>query len=86
VLGPYKYIEWPDGEKELHDLEADPYELDDQVRDPDFFPVHAFLHRELERLETCAGGTCRELSPPLPLTQDGQARLKREEEREARER
>jgi N-acetylglucosamine-6-sulfatase len=86
VLGPYKYIEWPDGEKELYDLEKDPYELDNRVRDPNYFPVRAFLHKELERLETCSGATCRELSPPLPLTRDEQAALKREHERELRER
>jgi arylsulfatase A-like enzyme len=85
VLGPYKYIEWPDGEKELYDLATDPYELDNRVRDPNFFPVRAFLHKELERLETCSGKTCRELSPPLPLTRDEQAKQKREHERELRE-
>jgi N-acetylglucosamine-6-sulfatase len=86
VLGPYKYIEWPDGEKELYDLETDPYELNNRVRDPNFFPIRAFLHRELERLETCSGTVCQELSPPLPLTRDQQARLKREREKERRER
>ncbi len=32
-LGPYKYIEWPDGEKELYDITKDPYELNNIVRD-----------------------------------------------------
>jgi arylsulfatase A-like enzyme len=68
VLGPYKYIEWPDGEKELYDLEKDPFELNNRVRDPNFFPIRNFLQRELKRLETCSGRGCRELSPPLPLT------------------
>ncbi|MBS1861658.1 MAG: sulfatase [Actinobacteria bacterium] len=86
VLGPYKYIEWPDGEKELYDLETDPYELRNIVRDPNFFPVRAFLHRELERLETCSGKACSEESPPLPLTRREQAQLRHEHEREQRER
>jgi len=86
VLGPYKYIEWPDGEKELYDLETDPYELNNRVRDPNFFPIRAFLHRELERLETCSGTVCQELSLPLPLTRDQQARLKREREKREKER
>ena len=33
-LGPYKYIEWPNGEKELYDITKDPYELNNIVRDP----------------------------------------------------
>ncbi len=48
-LGPYKYIAWPDGEKELYDLEKDPYELNNLVRIPNYFPVRNFLHRELTR-------------------------------------
>src|SRR5262249_36366528 len=46
-LGPYKYIEWPDGEKELYDINKDPYELNNIVRDPNFAPIRAFLHNEL---------------------------------------
>ena len=37
-LGPYKYIEWPDGEKELYDINKDPYELNNIVRDPQLLP------------------------------------------------
>ncbi len=37
-LGPYKYIEWPDGEKELYDIDKDPYELNNMVRDPQLLP------------------------------------------------
>ena len=71
-LGPYKYIEWPDGEKELYDINKDPYELNNIVRDPNYFPIRAFLHTELERLETCSGRTCQEVSAKLPLTQKQQ--------------
>ena len=60
-LGPYKYIAWPDGEKELYNLEKDPYELNNIVRIPNYFPVRNFLHHELlNRLEDCVGRTCRE--------------------------
>ena len=62
-LGPYKYIEWPDGEKELYDINKDPYELNNKARDPNFFPIRAFLHAELDRLETCVGRTCQEVAP-----------------------
>jgi N-acetylglucosamine-6-sulfatase len=84
VLGPYKYIEWPDGEKELYNLEKDPYELHNVVRSPNYFPVRAFLHKELVRLETCAGKTCRQIAEPIPLTRKEAAQQKREEEREQR--
>jgi arylsulfatase A-like enzyme len=85
-LGPYKYIEWPDGEKELYDINKDPYELVNRVREPNFFPIRAFLHRELERLETCVGSVCREVAPKLPLTRDQQLKIKREKEKAQRER
>ena len=62
-LGPYKYIAWPDGEKELYDLEKDPYELNNIVRIPNYFPVRNYLHRELRDLENCVGRTCREEAP-----------------------
>jgi N-acetylglucosamine-6-sulfatase len=85
-LGPYKYIEWPDGEKELYDINKDPYELNNIVRDPNYFPIRAFLHTELERLETCSGRTCQEVSAKLPLTQKQQREAKLEKEKEERER
>jgi N-acetylglucosamine-6-sulfatase len=83
-LGPYKYIEWPDGEKELYDINKDPNELNNVVRDPNYFPIRAFLHEELERLETCSGRTCQEVAPKLPLTQKQQREAKREREKEQR--
>jgi arylsulfatase A-like enzyme len=68
-LGPYKYIAWPDGEKELYDLEKDPYELNNLVRIPNYFPVRNFLHRELtERLEDCVGRSCSQEAAEIPLT------------------
>jgi arylsulfatase A-like enzyme len=85
-LGPYKYIEWPDGEKELYDITKDPYELNNKARDQNFFPIRAFLHNELERLETCVGRTCQEPSAKIPLTRDQQLKIKRQKEKEQRER
>jgi N-acetylglucosamine-6-sulfatase len=85
-LGPYKYIEWPDGEKELYDINEDPYELNNVIRDKNYAPIRAFLHEELERLEECHGRTCQEVAPKLPLTRDQQLKVKREKEKEQRER
>ncbi len=86
LLGPYKYIEWPNGEKELYDLRRDPYELNNQAKVPNLFPIRNFLHTELERLENCAGKQCQELAPKFPLTRDQQLKVKREKEKEQRER
>jgi len=85
-LGPYKYIEWPDGEKELYDITKDPYELNNIVRDPNYFPIRAFLHKELVRLEVCRDKTCRENAGKIPLTKREQLRIKRQHEKEQRER
>jgi N-acetylglucosamine-6-sulfatase len=85
-LGPYKYIEWPDGEKELYDINTDPYELNNIVRDKNYTPIRTFLHEELVRLEECSGRTCQEVSEKLPLTRQDQLKVKREKEKEQRER
>jgi arylsulfatase A-like enzyme len=83
-LGPYKYIEWPDGEKELYDINKDPNELNNVVRVPNLFPIRAFLHAELIRLENCVGRRCSEPAPKFPLTRKQQQKVnkqRREEER-----
>jgi arylsulfatase A-like enzyme len=85
-LGPYKYIAWPDGEKELYDLEKDPYELNNIVRVPNYFPVRNFLHHELlNRLEDCVGRTCREEASEIPLTRKERQQLIRQKKKERRE-
>jgi arylsulfatase A-like enzyme len=85
-LGPYKYIAWPDGEKELYDLEKDPYELNNIVRTPNYFPVRNFLHHELlNRLEDCVGRTCSEEASEIPLTRKERRQLIRQKKKEQRE-
>ncbi len=83
-LGPYKYIEWPDGEKELYDIEKDPFELNNIVREPNYFPIRAFLHAQLIRMETCVGRKCSEPAPPFPLTQKQQQKVDKERREEER--
>jgi N-acetylglucosamine-6-sulfatase len=86
VLGPYKYIAWPDGEKELYDLEKDPNELNNIVRIPNYFPVRNFLHHELlNRLEDCVGHICREEAARVPLTRRERQQLLRERKKRQRE-
>ena len=84
-LGPYKYIAWPNGEKELYDLEKDPYELNNIVRIPNYFPVRNYLHIELRKLENCVGRTCREEAAVIPLTRRERQLQIREKKREQRE-
>jgi N-acetylglucosamine-6-sulfatase len=83
-LGPYKYIEWPNGEKELYDITKDPNELNNIVKVPNFFPIRAYLHAQLVRLETCVGRTCRESAPPFPLTRTAQQKVSKERREEER--
>jgi N-acetylglucosamine-6-sulfatase len=83
-LGPYKYIEWPNGEKELYDITKDPNELNNMIKVPNLFPIRAFLHAQLVRLESCTGRACQEPAPPFPLTRKQQQQVdkqRREEER-----
>jgi N-acetylglucosamine-6-sulfatase len=56
--GRYKYIEYHNGEKELYDLQADPYELEsfDETADP---VLLARLHSIVEELATCEKDSCR---------------------------
>jgi N-acetylglucosamine-6-sulfatase len=84
-LGPYKYIAWPNGEKELYDLEKDPNELNNIVRIPNYFPVRNYLHRELRDLEDCVGRGCREEATEIPLTRKELQQLIRQKKREQRE-
>src|SRR3954471_353847 len=83
-LGPYKYIEWPDGEKELYDITKDPNELNNIVRVPNYFPIRAFLHAQLIRLEACVGRACRETAPPFPLNRTEQQQVSKERREEER--
>lgn len=84
-LGPYKYIEWPSGEKELYDVTKDPFELNNIVRQGNFAPIRNFLHSELVRLAECGGRECRETTPRLPLTLKERREAKRQKEKERRE-
>lgn len=85
-LGPYKYIAWPSGEKELYDINRDPNELNSLQEVPNFFPIRNFLHRQMKRFSTCVGRGCSEVTPPLPLTRIEFQRLRAQRQKELRER
>jgi N-acetylglucosamine-6-sulfatase len=54
-----KYVEHLGGARELYDLAADPYELDNLAGTAAERPLRARLKAELERLRGCAGASCR---------------------------
>jgi arylsulfatase A-like enzyme len=57
--GRYIYAEHTSGEKELYDLQIDPYELQNRNNDPGYAAVRADLATRLHQLQDCAGVSCR---------------------------
>jgi N-acetylglucosamine-6-sulfatase len=57
--GTHKYVEYNNGEKELYDLEADPYELDNVYESADLSLLKD-LKVKLEALKSCSEEGCRE--------------------------
>jgi N-acetylglucosamine-6-sulfatase len=55
----YKYVEYATGERELYDLQTDPYELDSKHDDPAYAAVEADLAGRLALLRDCAGPACQ---------------------------
>jgi len=84
-LGPYKYIAWPTGEKELYNINKDPNELNSLHKVPNFFPIRNFLHRQMKRLTDCVGRGCREVTPKMPLTRTAFRRFQAKKRKEIRE-
>jgi arylsulfatase A-like enzyme len=62
----YVYVEYKTGERELYDLDQDPYELQNVADDPGYDRVRARLALRLQRLEQCKGESCR-LRPQVDL-------------------
>jgi N-acetylglucosamine-6-sulfatase len=63
----YLYAEYQNGDRELYDLQKDPYELQSQHANPAYAEVENALAGRLRNLVTCAGATCR-ARPPLVFT------------------
>ena len=53
-----KYVRHGDGFEELYDLVADPYELDNKVKDPRYAADAAMLRDLHDRLKSCVGDGC----------------------------
>ncbi len=55
----YVYVEYNNGDRELYDLQNDPYELQSLHNDPAYASVKSTLAARLHKLKKCAGNTCR---------------------------
>ena len=55
----YKYAEHGSGERELYDLQSDPFELRNRHGDPAYAAIEAQLAARLLELANCAGSSCR---------------------------
>ena len=65
-LGPYKYVEYETGDRELYDLSKDPKELNNRIGYPRYRRVQARLRYLLQKLENCRGSECRFIPAALP--------------------
>ncbi|GAA4192780.1 sulfatase [Streptosporangium oxazolinicum] len=59
----WKYVEHSTGERELYDLQQDPYELVSVHNDPRYATTRQALANRLATLRTCAGDVCRQWTP-----------------------
>lgn len=56
----YTYVEYEPGARELYDLAADPWQLDNVAGDPAYADLERQLVELLEQLRGCQGDACRE--------------------------
>ncbi len=65
-LGPYKYVRYESGERELYVLTEDPAELENRAADSSYRRVMRYLDQQLEVLRGCKGQSCRDWAPKWP--------------------
>jgi arylsulfatase A-like enzyme len=56
--GRYTYVEYATGEKELYDLSADPYQLQNLAGTETYAPIEKRLAAELSKMRSCSGRAC----------------------------
>lgn len=66
-VGPYKYIRYRNGERELYDLSRDPSELRNRIDRPAYAEVQRYMRSHLAQVTECRGEECRAELPPWPL-------------------
>ena len=54
----FVYVEYRNGQRELYDLNRDPYELHNLARRPSYAALRMKLARRLAALRNCAGQAC----------------------------
>ncbi|HCT79062.1 MAG TPA: sulfatase, partial [Micromonosporaceae bacterium] len=59
----WTYIEHSSGERELYDLQVDPFQLTSVHNDPRYSATRQALASRLATLRTCAGDVCRQWTP-----------------------
>jgi len=57
-VGRYIWVEHSTGERELYDLQVDPYQLLSRHNDPAYATVRMVLANRLHQLQACAGTSC----------------------------
>ena len=62
----FKYLEYPNGEREMYDLDRDPDEMKSLQDKNKYDAEQAALHALFERVQNCAGAACR-TAPKLKL-------------------
>jgi len=62
----YLYVAYRNGSRELYDMRRDPHQLDSRHAATRYADTRGALQRELRRLESCRGGTCRAEARPIP--------------------
>ena len=58
------YAEHSTGEKELYDLQKDPFELQSRHNDPAYAVRQVRARRPLDQLQNCAGSGCDTAAGP----------------------
>jgi arylsulfatase A-like enzyme len=65
-VGPYKYVEYETGERELYDLSRDPAELYNRAGLPAWSEVQVYLDFVLQSMRGCVAAQCRAIQEPWP--------------------
>lgn len=69
-VGPYKFVRYQTGARELYHLKDDPGELRNLVFDSRYREVERYMVRLLETYRSCSAAACRLQAAPWPIVTD----------------